>query len=289
VKIAELRRYPVKSMAGELIDTSRIDPGSGLHGDRALAIIDVETGNVASGKHPRKWAALLGFRASLSGARHVTITLPDGRTITSDQPDADEILSEAVGRKVRLADTPPPQARYEEHDARSDRGKAGPLAVGAGEGTFFDYAPVHLVTTATLARFSELNPQTRFDVLRFRPNLVIDTGDQHGFVENDWLGEVLEIGEQARVCITFPCPRCVMTTLAQGDLPSDPAVLRTATEHNRQWFALLAKKLPTVGAYAVVVRGGTIRTGDAVRLGGKSSLQRAEAFAHSLRRALWRR
>ena len=56
--------------------------------------------------------------------------------------------------------------------------------------------------------------------------------------------------------VTGPCVRCVMTTLAQGDLPRDPGILRTAAQHNKV----------SVGVYATVERGGTIRRGDAVRV-----------------------
>jgi uncharacterized protein len=47
-----------------------------------------------------------------------------------------------------------------------------------------------------------------------------------------------------------------MTTLAQGDLPADPGILRTAAQHNKV----------SVGIYATVERGGSIRRGDAVRV-----------------------
>ncbi len=80
-----------------------------------------------------------------------------------------------------------------------------------------------------------------------------------------------------------------MTTLAQGALPADPEVLRTVAEHNRQMFALLAKTLPTLGAYATVVRGGTVRPGDPVRLEGRAPLRRAASVVHIVKRVLLRR
>lgn len=123
-------------------------------------------------------------------------------------------------------------------------------------GTFFDCAVVHLLTTATLDRLSELYPQGRFEVRRFRPNIVVqpDAGES-GFIENSWVGQSLAIGDEVRLSITGSCGRCVMTTLAQGDLPRDPGILRTAAQHNHV----------QVGVYSAVLRGGTIRRGDAVR------------------------
>ena len=86
--------------------------------------------------------------------------------------------------------------------------------------------------------------------------MVEPASGEKGFIENEWLGHTLAIGDEVRLSITGPCPRCVMTTLPQGELPRDPGILRTTVEHNRG----------NVGVYAAVVRGGTIRRGDRVRL-----------------------
>ncbi|HTK87375.1 MAG TPA: MOSC domain-containing protein, partial [Nitrospiraceae bacterium] len=99
-------------------------------------------------------------------------------------------------------------------------------------GTFFDGATVHLVTTATLNRLRGWYPQGRFEVPRFRPNIVLESaaGEELGMVEETWIGLTLAIGDDVRLRITGPCGRCVMTTLAQGDLPKDSGILRTATQ-----------------------------------------------------------
>jgi len=288
-----LLRYPVKSMAGEALAVGRVLADHGVQGDRAFAVLDVATGRVASAKHPRRWGALLECRASVvdalaDGQRRgpVAITLPDGTAVRSDRDDVDRVLSIAFGRAVKLTDTPPPQATYD--GTADDDARGEPLAVGAGAGTFFDFAPIHLVTTASLARLAELRPTSCFDVARFRPNLVIDVPGGRGFVENDWLGHIIAIGADVRLCVTFPCPRCVMPTLAQGALAADAEVLRTVAAHNRQMFALRARSLPALGMYATVLRGGTIRPGDPVRLAGRSPLQRVAAFVRAIKRAVRR-
>jgi uncharacterized protein YcbX len=123
------------------------------------------------------------------------------------------------------------------------------------EGTFFDCALVHLLTTATLDRLRELYPQGRFEVRRFRPNIVVETASgERDFVENAWIGRTLALGDAVRLSITGPCARCVMTTLAQGDLPKDAGILRAAAQHNRA----------NVGVYASVLEGGKIRRGEPV-------------------------
>ncbi len=294
--VKALFRYPVKSMRGEPLTEVRIVSEHGVHGDRAFALLDLETGRVVSAKEPRLWGRLLDYEVRFvepiaAGCRHtdVAITLPDGTSVRSDDVDVDTRLSDALGRRVRLSSSPPPQATFREHHPESGGDTVQPLAVGAGAGTFFDFAPLHLVTTATLHRLHDLRPESRFDVARFRPNVVVDTGAVHGFVENAWLGHVVEIGDEVRVHVIFPCPRCVVTTLAQGDLPADPEILRTAATHNRQLFALLAKNRPTVGTYAAVVRGGTIRVGDPVRLGEAAPARRIGAFVHAVARAIRRR
>jgi uncharacterized protein YcbX len=116
---------------------------------------------------------------------------------------------------------------------------------------------VHLLTTATLERLSTLYPQGRFEASRFRPNIVVSTGPQdQGFVEDDWIGHTVAIGDQVRLKVTGPCGRCVMTTLPQGNLAKDSGILRTAAQHHQV----------NVGVYADVITGGPIRCGDPVRL-----------------------
>jgi uncharacterized protein YcbX len=189
----------------------------------------------------------------------VRVTLPDGETLSTDQADAATRLGAAVGRPVRLARAGAAAVTAEgywpDHHwlAKRDVVFEFPLPPG----TFFDCAAVHLVTTATLDRLRALVPASRFEVPRFRPNLVIEAEDgAGGFVESGWVGRTLTLGDVA-LRIDGPCPRCVMTTLSQGTLPKDPAVLRTAVQENGG----------NIGVYASVVRGGRIRRGDGLGLG----------------------
>jgi uncharacterized protein YcbX len=86
--------------------------------------------------------------------------------------------------------------------------------------------------------------------------MVVQTaGGERAFVEDSWIGKVVAIGDTVRLKITGSCPRCVMTTLPQGDLPKDVGILRAAAQHNRA----------NVGVYASVLQGGKIRHGDSVK------------------------
>lgn len=263
--VVSLWRYPVKSMMGEELNSAEVTD-RGLLGDRAYALRDPSNGKVASAKNPRKWAKLFACRAAFAESPRagekippVRITLPNGTILTSEQSDHNEILSNLLGREVTLATAAPETPSLEEYwpdmDGLAHRETVTNEDMPAG--TFFDSAVAHVLTTATIDRLRELYPQGRFEVRRFRPNIVVQPVlAQKDFIENGWVGHTIVIGDELRLNITGPCPRCVMTTLPQGDLPADPGILRTAAQHNHVH----------VGVYAGVLRGGTIRCGDPVRL-----------------------
>ena len=260
-------------MAGEELNAAEVTD-SGLLGDRAYALADPSTGRIASAKHPRKWARLLDFRASMTEpltAREpdptAQITLPDGNVVTSDQENVDTVLSGHLDRSVTLTATRPESPSVERMDP-FDRRTIVDIGAFMMKGRFSDYGALHILTTATMARLRELYPQGRFETRRFRPNIVVESSvDRPDFVENAWVGRTVAIGDEVRLRITDPCPRCSIPTLAQGDLPGDPRILRTVAEHNRVHVPVLdGESLPSVGVYAFVIRGGTIRHGDAVRL-----------------------
>ena len=262
--VVGLWRYPVKSMMGEELNAAEITE-RGLLGDRQFALVDAATGKVAGAKNPRKWGNFFDFRAAYveppeanATLPAVRLTLPNGTALTSESEKVNDVLSGALGRAVELT-----QARADQESSAEEyvpdieelehRDTVTEWQLPAG--TFYDLAVVHLLTTATLDRLRELYPAGRFEARRFRPNIVISTAER-GFVENDWLGRTVKVGETVRLRITRPCPRCVMTTLAQGDLPKDPGILRTAAQYNAA----------NVGVYADVISAGAIHRGDPVVL-----------------------
>lgn len=260
-----LWRYPIKSMLGEELNATAIVGGS-LLGDRSYALVDTETGKVVSAKNPRKWPNLFDFRATFVEPLQVggelppvRVTLPDGTTVATTQRDFNQIMSSTLKREVTLSrailSAPGLEEFWPEVEGLTYNNVVTDEAMPAN--TFFDLAPIHVLTTSTIERLRELYPQGRFEVRRFRPNIVINTiGGEKDFVENAWVGRTLAIGSEVRLSITAPCPRCVMTTLPQGDLPSDPGILRAAAKNNKA----------NVGVYATVLQGGTIRRGDVAKL-----------------------
>jgi uncharacterized protein len=94
-------------------------------------------------------------------------------------------------------------------------------------------------------------------------NVVVDTLED-GFVENGWVGRTLALGDTVRLTVVLPDPRCVMTTLAQDDLPKDNDIIRTLAQHNR--LDVAGGLYPCAGVYAVVEATGTTKHGDPVAL-----------------------
>jgi len=287
--VAGIWRFPVKSMLGEQLEVAELTE-RGILGDRAHALIDVQTGKVASAKNVRMFPDLLACRASFVAEPQaerdlpaVLITLPNSRSVRSDAGDVDTVLSDYFRRKLSLAQIAPEDFTIDMYHPDlgefSPRGRqdtvleqklgaaffaqAGlPSPVSAG--SFFDLFPLTILTTSTLRRLQEIRPESNFDHRRFRMNVIVESPEE-GFIENGWINHELRVGE-ARLKVAVPDSRCVMTTLAQEDLPKDTEILKTLARHNRVQVAD-AGQYPCAGVYAVVQTPGLIRTNDPVVLG----------------------
>ncbi len=276
--VKQIWRYPVKSMGGELLESTRVGV-RGIWGDRAWAVRDEVRGGIRGAK---KIPALMHFKARYlvepeeERVQPAEITLPDGTTLMSHAPDASARLSEALGHPVTLWPLVPadcldhyrrgaPTYQDLEQELRSVFGlepdePLPDLSVFPPEvlefesppGTYFDAFPLLLLTEASLARLQSLAPRSVIDVRRFRPNFLIAT-EAEGFVERQWLGSKLRIGG-VLVRITLDCPRCVMVTHGFGDLPKDPTIMRTLVREAGQ----------KLGVYATVVEPGEVKVGDGV-------------------------
>ncbi|GAA4837147.1 MOSC domain-containing protein [Actinomycetospora corticicola] len=263
MQVSTLVRYPVKSMLGQPLESAVVGD-TGLDRDRWRALLDPTTGYVATAKQPRHWRRLLQYTAAVQDDR-VVVTTPDGETIDADDPRLVEVLTADLGRPVEVSTARPSGSSVERPDPEEvlaqglDAELEAPtleISQGTGGDTFVDHSPVHLITTATLDHLG-------IEALRYRPNLVI-TSDGEPFAENGWLGRELHVGEVV-LRPTLPTPRCSVPTLEHGDLPREPKALTPLMRENRvevPGFGVL----PCAGAYAEVVRGGTVRRGDTVTL-----------------------
>lgn len=269
--VQALWRYPVKSMLGERLPRLAVDH-RGVVGDRAYALWDPQAQRVASAKNPRRWAELLAYSARyleepspaaplpavevfgpLAGADEPPISL------RSDDPALVARLAERLGRGVTLLDQAPTGASLDQYwppvEGRAFQNVTNPLVLP--EGTFFDACPIHAISTATLAALRRLEPDLDFAVERFRPNLLIEPSEAvDDFVEERWEGGDLAIGESLVLRVDGGCPRCVITTLAQGSLPESLEILRATARHNRV----------TAGIRLSVRQPGPLAVGDPVRL-----------------------
>ncbi len=276
--VSRLCRYPVKSMLGEDLDAGDVT-FRGLDHDRRLAVVSCRTGKVASAKYPRLWRALLTLSASAGqpagpATDSVRITLPDGGIVKSTDPDVDQVLSALLSEPVTLTATPPPGASLDRAvpeavlaDGVTAEVPAEIIEIGAGAppGTFVDFAPLHLLTTATLDRIAGLSPRGVADPERYRPNIVIRT-TAPGFEENDWLDRYVAVGDDLILRVIARTPRCAVPTLAHGPLPRDADALRVLARHNRLSAVAGMDPEPCAGVYAEVLNPGRIRIGDEVFL-----------------------
>ena len=173
--VASLWRYPIKSMLGEELSAIELTE-RGLLGDRAYALVDSADGKAATAKNPRKWPTLFGFRATFiepprpgASLPPVRIILPNGSTVTSEQADLNQVLSRALSRTVTLnaagrGHAKPVNAEEYWPDMEGLEHRDTVTDFTLPEGTFFDCAVVHVLTTATLDRLHQLYPQGRFEV-----------------------------------------------------------------------------------------------------------------------------
>lgn len=280
--VEQLRRYPVKSMGGELLESVSLAAG-GIPGDRAWAVRDEKDGGIRGAK---KFPGLMSCRARYAeppaptGSSPAEITLPDGSSMLAGVEDAGERLSKLLDHPVTLWPLLPPEAvdhyrrgAFASDDmekelralfARTPDEPLPDLSVFPPEileyesplGTYFDAFPLLLMSQASLDSMQERAPRSRFDVRRFRPNIVIsETQADSAFPERAWCGGRVRIGE-AVIAVEIECPRCVMTTHGFDELPKDPQVMR----------ALVREAGGNLGVYAKVETPGRMRVGDSVEL-----------------------
>ncbi|GLW30431.1 MOSC domain-containing protein [Actinoplanes regularis] len=229
MKITEIRRYPVKSMLGEVVPAAEVDE-RGLAGDRLWAVRDPD-GKFGSGKNTRRFRRMPGlFQLRAYAARPAPIVeLPGGARFAADDPAGHRAVGELLARTVTLT----PEQDVPHHD----------------EG------PVSLITTAALRRLTELTGGepggAGVDPLRFRANLLIDVPGS-GFPEDDWLDRPLRVGPDVVLRPVRRLTRCTMIDMAQDRAGQRDDLLKAVAAHHDLTF----------GVFATVEQPGRITTAD---------------------------
>ena len=272
--ILNIYRYPVKSMMGETL--SEVDIGeAGIPGDRSWAVRDEKRGGIRGGK---KIPQLMTLTAQ-SGAAAPLITAPDGDSASVSCEGINAWLSDKLNHPVTLWPLLPadqldhyrrgaPDTEDFEQELRAVFGRLPeeplPDLTGFEEllefesppGTYFDAYPISIMSQQSLATMNQLAGESRFDVRRFRPNLLVDIPDtEHPFPEQAWVGKTLSIGNLT-LKIEMTCPRCSMTTHGFDDLPRDTEIMRKLVDHSDG----------NLGVYASVERLGQISLEDHIAI-----------------------
>ncbi len=282
ITVTDIFRYPIKSMGGHSLHTTRLET-NGIPGDRCWTLRDEQRGGIKGGK---RFPALMGMSARLltepegdNPSPAAAITLADGRILNSGDADINDQLSSAIGSPVSLwpllsteqwedyRRQPPPAGVDQETALRQVFARlpeeplpdlssfpAELMTYEAPPGTYFDAFPLLVISSSALHSMAEHSAVSSFDIRRFRPNILVNTSEP-GFPEDNWAGKTARLGE-AVLKFEMACPRCVMTTHGFDDLPEDPGVMRALVEANQG----------NLGVYATIAQPGAIRVGDTLHL-----------------------
>ncbi|MBZ9679340.1 MULTISPECIES: MOSC domain-containing protein [unclassified Mesorhizobium] len=237
--VTQLWRYPASSLAGERRDTILVGP-VGVEGDRLFGLVDASDNEIARPDRDVKWHKVPRIRTRLSRDSELEIAVPDGDWLAAPGAECDRVVSAYLGFRASIRP----------FRGENAAGYAGPLTAER-----YRKAPIHLLTTASLARLQALHPEGASDPRRFRPNVVVEMAPVEGsFPETEWIGKKLAIGDLV-LTISEPCRRCGFTIIAQDGFDHDPAILRNLVRHNAH----------NLGVYCTVDRPGRVETGAPMR------------------------
>jgi uncharacterized protein YcbX len=256
--VRELWRYPVKSMQGAPVE--RVDVGPrGIVGDRAWAVIDVTSGRALSAKTVPQ--LLDAFAVAVDGDVHVE--LPDGTRVVAGTAEASAAIGTWLERDVELRPSPATEVVSYEMTFDPPNDAAERFDIPSPEGTYFDLAGLHLLTTNSLAACARARPEGEWDRRRFRPNVLVAVGDDgddgDDFPEDGWVGRTVDLGAVA-ADVMMRTVRCAMPLRAQPARDGDGALARDVGLYD----TMNALHENHLGVYASVHRPGVIAVGDAV-------------------------
>ena len=248
--VAELWRYPVKSLLGERLPTLRLVE-DGVEGDRTWGIRDHHDGRILTARREPR----LLFASSRLEARDLpVITLPDGQELAGTGPVTDAALSAWLEKPVALVAASEGDAARAEYFADSTDDASQAIEWTMPKGRFVDAFPVLVITTAGLRSGAVAYPAGIWDVRRFRPNILIQL-DGEGWLEDAWAERQLIVGS-AQLFPRRRCTRCTMVNRSQPGLDRDVNIYKTLHRTHRG----------EAGMWTQVLQPGSISEGDAVEV-----------------------
>ncbi|MDX8516265.1 MOSC domain-containing protein [Mesorhizobium captivum] len=238
--VSQLWRYPASSLAGERLDAISVDVET-IDGDRMFGLVDATDNEIARPDRDAKWHKVPRIRTRLSNDRDLEVAVPGGDWLSAPGAECDRAVSAYLGFTASIR----PFGQENAPPAYS-----GPLTQAR-----YRKAPIHLLTTASLARLKALHPEGAADPRRFRPNIVVDMGAVEGsFPETEWIGRKLAVGDLL-LTVSEPCRRCGFTIIAQDGFDNDPGILRNLVRYNAH----------NIGVYCTVDRPARVETGAPMR------------------------
>ncbi|MDX8507588.1 MOSC domain-containing protein [Mesorhizobium captivum] len=238
--VSQLWRYPASSLAGERLDAISVDVET-IDGDRMFGLVDATDNEIARPDRDAKWHKVPRIRTRLSNDRDLEVAVPGGDWLSAPGAECDRAVSAYLGFTASIR----PFGQENAPPAYS-----GPLTQAR-----YRKAPIHLLTTASLARLKALHPEGAADPRRFRPNIVVDMDPVKGsFPETEWIGRKLAVGDLL-LTVSEPCRRCGFTIIAQDGFDNDPGILRNLVRHNAH----------NLGVYCTVDRPARVETGAPMR------------------------
>jgi uncharacterized protein YcbX len=238
--VSQLWRYPASSLAGERLDAISVGLRT-VDGDRLFGLVDASDGEIARPDREARWHKVPLIRARLTEDRRLEVAVPSGGWLPAPDPLSDHAISDFLGFTAAIR---PFGAE-----------NAAPFYAGPRTEARYAKAPIHLLTTASLARLKALHPEGVPDPRRFRPNVVVDMEPIEGsFPETEWIGRKLAVGDLL-LTVSEPCRRCGFTIIAQDGFDTDPGILRNLVRHNAH----------NLGVYCTVDRPARIAIGAPMR------------------------
>lgn len=253
--ITSVVRYPVKSMAGEAIDTGFLG-FAGLFGDRVYSFVQEgakpgfpwltirELEDLVLFKprfrNPEAMQAPLDAHAALGRGMGLTTLYP-----TEDAFDVEIEMPDGAKHAIRA-----PQLKAHLEDATEKK-----ISLRFSERSLSDSRPVSIFANATVAAL-EAETGMKLDKRRFRANFYVDWDSVEPFFEIGLVGRVLQLGERARVMLTERDPRCKVITIDPDTADESPKILRHITSVHKGM----------AGVYGAVLLEGVVRAGDPILL-----------------------